>query len=442
MERPLDSDLSRPMLLLPRKFEPFITDPVTHNIFEGGRGGGKTRSIAGFIVEAMNQAPLNVICGREVQKSLKESSFLALKQEIYRLGYGDRFKMKESDGIIESHTGGRAVFIGLQQHTVDSIKSYESFHWAWIEEAQSVSKQSLETLIPTLRTDGRFLITLDGVDYAFPLRMFIYSLNPYSWDDPVNLVLPESRPDVRRIKINYPDNPWFPASLEEERAAAERILAPEEYDRIWLGIPFENSERAIMSRAAIREAMERRASEDGGIVVGADIARFGDDSTVFVKRRGLQVVGIKTLFKQDTQEVARQLADYAEGGKINIDDTGVGGGVTDKLKQLGANVVPINFGGAAMNKRKYPDIISEMWFNLAELLPTIGLRYDEELLAELSSRHFKYTADERRKVESKEEYKKRTGRSSPDRADATILCFYNRTNELQAPKISAGSLGL
>lgn len=434
--------LIRPKLRIPGKFRPFFEAPKTHNIFEGGRGGGKTRSLSDFFVEVMKQAPVNLICGREIQKSLKESSFLSLKQSIYRLGYGDYFRLKESDSVIESSAGGRAVFTGLQQHTVDSIKSYESFHWAWVEEAQSVSKASLETLIPTLRTDGWFAVNLGGVEYSFPLRMFVYSLNPYSWDDPINLVLPESRDDVRRIKINYMDNPWFPKALESERVESEKVMTPEEYSRIWLGVPYENAERAIMSRAAVMAAMKRTASDDGGIVVGADIARFGDDSTVFVKRRGLRVIGTKTLHKQDTQEVARQLHDYAEGGKVYVDDTGVGGGVTDKLRQLGANVIPINFGGSPMDKRKYPDIISEMWFNLANMLPSISLPDDQELLSELSSRQFKYTADERRKVESKDEYKKRTGRRSPDRADACILCFYNRGNAQRAPEIGARSLGL
>jgi len=69
-----------------------------------------------------------------------------------------------------------------------------------------------------------------------------------------------------------------------------------------------------------------------------------------------------------------------------------------------------------------------MWFNLADMIGTIGLLDDKELLAELSSRHYKYTADEKRKVESKEDYKARTGRHSPDRGDALILCYYNRPN--------------
>jgi len=430
------------MLQFPSKIRPFIESPRVHNIFEGGRGGAKTRTIASLIVEAMNQQPVNVICGREIQKSLKESSYASLKQEIYRLNYGPRFDLKESEGVIVGPCGGRAVFIGLQQHTVDSIKSYEGYHWAWVEEAQSVSRESLDILIPTLRTDQWFEIKLGDRYYAFPLRMFMYTMNPYTWDDPINIVLPDSRSDVRRIKINYSDNPWFPASLEEERKQAEAIMSPEEYGRIWLGIPYDNAEHAIMPRAALLAAMKREASRDGGIVVGADIARFGDDSTVFIKREGMQVIDSRTLHKQDTQEVASQLFDFAEGGKINIDDTGVGGGVTDKLRKMRANVNPINFGAAAMDKKKYPDIISEMWFNLASVLPNCGLMHDDQLLAELASRQFKYTADERRKVESKEEYKKRTGRRSPDRADATILCFYNNDRIIRAAPYSARRLGL
>lgn len=412
-------------MLVPRNFEPFFTDPKTHNIFKGGRGGGKTRTIAQLIVEVQDRAPLNVICGREIQKSLKESSFLVLRQEIYRLGLAHRFKLNESDGTIENlATGARSVFTGLQQHTVDSIKSYEGFHWAWIEEAQSVSRKSLETLIPTLRTDGWFEVEIGDKPLRFPLRMFLYTMNPYTWDDPINVVLPEARDDVRTIGINYYDNPWFPASLEDERRQAKRTMGPDEYLRIWEGIPYESAENAVMSRRQVLASMDRQADTTGGIVVGADIARFGSDATVFKKRKGLQVIDTRILHKKDTQEVARQLRDFAEGGKIVIDDTGVGGGVTDKLRDMGCHVVPINFGEAASDKDKYPDVISEMWFSLASQIDSIGLDYDPELLAELSGRYYKYTNDERRKVESKDDYKKRTGRHSPDRADATILCFY------------------
>lgn len=415
---------------LPAKFDEFLHQPKTHNIFAGGRGGGKTRSIAEFIVEVMARTPLKIICGREVQKSLKESSFLVIREAIQRLGYSQQFKINESAGAIEGATGSRAVFIGLLQHTVDSIKSYEGFHWVWIEEAQSVSKRSLETLIPTLRTDGWFAVG----NLSFPLRMFIYTMNPYTWEDPINLVLPDSRDDVRRTNINYYDNPWFPEALEQERTESKNTMTKDEYLRVWEGIPFDSAENAVMTRSQVFEAMEREASRDGGIVVGADIARFGDDRTVFYKREGFQVIDKVVLAKKDTQEVAIRLAEFAQGNKIVIDDTGVGGGVTDKLRSIGCNVVAVNFGGSPLDKKKYPDIISEMWFNLGGLIDQIGLPNDSELLAELSGRHYKYTADERRKVESKEEYKKRSGRRSPDLADALILCFYNR--EAQVVKMT------
>jgi len=409
---------------VPAKLKPFFDLPLTHNIFEGGRGGGKTRTVGALIVEVMRKAPLNVICGREIQKSLKESSFAILVKEIERNGYSSEFQIKESDSTIISAAGGRAVFTGLQQHTVDSIKSYEGFHWAWIEEAQSISKNSLDVLIPTLRTDGWFKVEIGGIEFRFPLRMFVYTMNPYTWDDPLNLVLPESREDTRRIKINYYDNPWFPEALEKERLEAKQVMSADEYLRIWEGIPYDNAEDAVLSRAQVQAAMGRTVPADGGIVVGADIARFGTDRTVFIKREGMQVKDIKILNGKDTQEVARQLKDFAQGGRIVVDDTGVGGGVTDKLRDLGAQVNPVNFGSAAMDKKKYPDVISEMWFNLAGHINEIGLVPNNELLEEVSSRHFKYTADERRKVESKDEYKKRTGKKSPDLADALILAFY------------------
>ena len=411
-------------------FKPILTDPHTHNRLEGGRGGGKSRFIAWLIIQVMSKQPLNIICGREIQKSLKESSFQMLAQEIYRQKKAHLFKITPSQGLITSSCGGKAVFIGLQQHTVDSIKSYEGFHWVWIEEAQSISKESLDILIPTLRTDGWFRVDLGGAEFDFPLRMFVYTMNPYSWDDPINFVLPESRKDVQVIQVNWYDNPWFPSALNDERLEAQKIMHPDEYARIWEGIPFEDSERSVMSRKAIDASMHRKVSTDGGIVVGADIARFGADRTVFIKRQGLQMIDMKILAQKDTQEVARKLADFADGGRIVVDDTGVGGGVTDKLKELGCTVTPINFGSRAKRKKKYPDIISEMWFDLADQIDDIGLLNNKEILQELASRNFKYTNDERRKVESKEEYKKRTGRGSPDLADAVILCYYKRGNRV------------
>lgn len=420
----------------PEKLRPLFDAPHRHNKIEGGRGGGKSVSAAGLIALCMDRTPLNVLCGRETQKSLKDSSYAELEDAIRLNCDISRFRLARSESTIYGPNGNRAVFIGLREHTVDSIKSYKGFHWGWIEEAHAVSKKSLDVFIPTLRTDGWFGVDLgDGKQRAFPLRMFIYTMNPYSWDDPINGVLPDHREDVQKIIINYYDNPWFPEALEIERAQAEKTMHPDEYNRIWEGVPFEDAERAIIPREKIKAAMERTASRDGGRVVGADIARFGADRTQIYEREGMQVISEKTLTKKDTQTSARVIHDVAKGARIVVDDTGVGGGVTDKLKDMRDIVTPINFGAKAKNKKKYPDIISEMWFEFAEMIDQVGLPDDPELLQELSSRHFKYTNDERRKVESKEDYKKRTGRRSPDKADALLLCFYNKVSEMRGGTI-------
>ena len=413
---------------VPEKIRPLFDDPHIHNILEGGRGGGKSMTFAGLIALVMDRTPLNVLCTREIQKSLRDSSYAELESAIHKYCKPGRFAFKPSQNEIVSSSGGRAVFTGLREHTIDSVKSLKGFHWAWIEEAQSVSARSLSVLIPTLRIDGWFGVDLgDGIDRKFPLRMFGYTLNPYTWDDPINHVLPDSRPDVQRIKVNYYDNPWFPDSLNEERLNDKGSMSPEEYSRVWEGVPFDDVERAIVLRPQIDGAMNRSASQDGGEVIGADIARFGEDRTVIYKRKGMQTIEKRVLSKKDTQYTARTIHDMAKGCKIVIDDTGVGGGVTDKLKDMGDNVIPINFGGKPKSRKKYPDIISEMWFEFASQIDEIGLLSDDMALKEeLASRNFKYTNDERRKVESKEEYKKRTGRRSPDCADACILCYYNR----------------
>ncbi len=417
---------------LPEKLLPLIENPHTHNKIKGGRGGGKSYTVGQLLANVMSQVPIYILCCRETQKSLKESSYALLRKSIESEGLSSKFSFSESNGIITSSAGARAVFIGLKEHTVDSIKSYEGFHWAWVEESHGVSAVSLNTLIPTLRTDGYFEIDLgDGVPRVFPLRMFLYTLNPFSWSDPIDLVLPNFREDTQEIVVNYYDNPYFPQSLEEERIEAKKTMSSEEYDRIWEGIPFDDGERGVLSRKAIESAMNREVERTGEIVAAADIARFGNDKIVFMKRDGFQVIDTVEYSKMSTQETARRFNDFAEGSsRALIDDTGVGGGVTDKLWDISKagklkfdGLTPINFGEAAEEKKKYPDIISEMWFQLSEKISKIGLPNNERLKLELISRNFEYTPDERRKVESKEKYKKRTGLSSPDWADCCIMLF-------------------
>ena len=108
-------------------------------------------------------------------------------------------------------------------------------------------------------------------------------------------------------------------------------------------------------------------------------------------------------------------------------DTGVGGGVTDEMIKRKYSVVPINFGSKAKDDDKYPNLISEAWFELSDIINQIQLPYNSDLLMELSTRQWKQDSRGKRAVESKTEYKKR-GFRSPDIADACIICFYTPLN--------------
>ncbi len=98
------------------------------------------------------------------------------------------------------------------------------------------------------------------------------------------------------------------------------------------------------------------------------------------------------------------------------------GGVTDELLKRGYSVIPVNFGGEPADKNKYPNWISEAWFNIGNILAEAQLIHIPELLMELSTRQWKQDIRGRREVESKNKYKKR-GYRSPDIADAVIICY-------------------
>jgi phage terminase large subunit len=139
-----------------------------------------------------------------------------------------------------------------------------------------------------------------------------------------------------------------------------------------------------------------------------------------------------------TTEVCDQLETFAEYNKehlIKVDDTGVGGGVTDELLRRGYNIQPVNFGGKAGDEDKYPNWISEAWFNMKEVMPEAELPMNSDLLMELSTRQWAQDTRGKRRVESKNEYKKR-GFRSPDLADACIICYAMPSNFITIDDIS------
>lgn len=396
---------------IPIEFRELFNPRWRNLVFYGGRGSTKSHSVARALILRARQERKRILCTREFQNSIDDSSMQLLKDIIELYGFSDFIYTKTS--IINKRTGSNFIFKGLRKGTSQSVKSLEGVDIAWVEEAQSITEDSLEILSPTVRKRGSQLI---------------FTFNRVTELDPVYVKYVQNPPeDTYSRMVNYDvaeRHGIFPDVLKKEMEY-DREHNPELFAHKWLGEPISQAEMAIIGRPMIMEAMQRTIEGDGQKFCGVDVARMGSDRTVFCMRKGLKYLKHEVYTKLRTTQVCdmlEQFVDFDKEIELRIDDTGVGGGVTDEMMKRKYNVVAINFGGEPHDKDKYPNWISEAWFNMVEVLPEAELPNDSDLLMELSSRQWQMDNKGKRKVESKDDYKKR-GFRSPDLADAFIICF-------------------
>jgi Phage terminase large subunit/Terminase RNaseH-like domain len=238
-------------------FEPFLA-PARYKAAYGGRGSSKSHSFAALMVAyAVRKQGFRAICVREVQKSLKDSAKRLIEDKIQAFALGSMFNPITSE--IKTPGGGLISFVGMQDHTAESIKSYEGYDVAWVEEAQTMSARSLELLRPTIRAPGSELW---------------FSWNPRSSDDPVDKFFRGPTPPANAIigKINYTDNPWFPDELETERLH-DLATNRDRYAHIWDGYYEPMAIGAIWDRQTIHAHRRAEIPPDlERIVVAVDPA--------------------------------------------------------------------------------------------------------------------------------------------------------------------------
>jgi phage terminase large subunit len=203
----------------------------------GGRGSGKSHFFAELVVEESIRRKVDIVCLREIQKSLKFSVKKLVESKIEAMNAGAYFEVQNEQ--IKSKHGGNIIFQGMQDHTADSIKSLEGFGIAWFEEAQSATQRSLDLLRPTIRANGSELW---------------FSWNPNHDTDPIDVLLRGENPPPGSTVVcaNYKDNPWFPVELLHEMEY-DRKRDPEKYAHIWLGEYQRNSEARVFRNWTIEE---------------------------------------------------------------------------------------------------------------------------------------------------------------------------------------------
>ena len=181
----------------------------------------------------------------------------------------------------------------------------------------------------------------------------------------------------------------------------------------------------------VTEASGRMVSDeevaDSVSIMGVDVARFGDDSTIITHRKGLACYPQIKLHGLNTMEVASAVASHywrIKPDAIIVDAGAMGAGVIDRLRQMGMpNVMEVNFGGSAIDSNRYANIRAEMYFKVLAWLKDGGcIPNDTDLKSELTVTEYKYTQAGKIILQPKEQIKELTGRS-PDRADSLALTF-------------------
>lgn len=188
----------------------------------GGRYSLKSHTVARMLLIRARMEKTRIACFREFQNSIAESSHQLLVDLINEYELHD-FKATDN-AIINTRNGSDFLFKGLH-HNEQSIKSIEGIDIAWVEEAQTISNNSLEVLTPTIRKPG---------------SQIVYTYNRLLEDDPVHVrLVTEGRPNTLIINANYDialKYGYMPDIIRDE-LEADKLYRPSLYKHKWLGQP-------------------------------------------------------------------------------------------------------------------------------------------------------------------------------------------------------------
>lgn len=258
----------------PPKFAPFFK-PKRYKVAHGGRGSGKSWSVARALILMAASKPIRVLCTREVQNTIRDSVHKLLKDQIESLGLDAWFTVTEKS--IRSSVGAEFIFKGLK-FDVQGIKSTEGIDICWVEEAQTVSATSWEVLVPTIRGEGSEIWV---------------TFNPDNEDDPTYQRFVANPPEnAIVVQMNYMDNPYLPDVLREEMEYLKRIDY-EAYLHVWEGMPRTISDAIIFSgRYRVEAFPDDLYKTAGRLFYGADFGFAQDPSTLirsFIKDKKLYI---------------------------------------------------------------------------------------------------------------------------------------------------------
>lgn len=218
-------------------FEP---DYSRYRVLYGGRGGAKSWGIARALLIKAARQPLRILCAREFQTSIKDSVHKLLSDQIFAMGMQGLFEITQN--TIRGRNGSEFNFVGLKNN-IANVKSYEGVDICWVEEANTTSKVSWSTLIPTIRKEGSEIWVSFNPELETDETYQRFVANP-----PENAIVQ---------KINWSDNPWFPETLRQEKDNLF-VRDREAYNTVWEGMCRQTVDGAIFAKEMQHAEFEGR----------------------------------------------------------------------------------------------------------------------------------------------------------------------------------------
>lgn len=258
-------------------------------------------------------------------------------------------------------------------------------------------------------------------------------------------------------KPGHPDHDWRMRNPVAAEALVDEYWVDDKRKR-WgedsplyqvrvLGNFSEQADDTIISLVSVENAQQRDAEEEGENLLAAslvslscDVARFGSDETVIMRKRGTRCTVEEVYHGRDIMNTAGKLLAHVREAlmlpavlrvRLIVDDDGVGGGVTDRLRETLVTEIPpglrervdlVAFRGGerALDPERFTNKRTEAWFRTKWRLDALDIPSDDELAADLVSVAYRMTSTGQLQAERKEDVKKRLGRS-PDRGDALVM---------------------
>ena len=313
--------------------------------------------------------------------------------------------------------------------SADSDDEFQGFHspnmLIVVDEAEGVEETIYEAIEGTMTSDNCRLLLIG---------------NPTTMSGAFRRAFYEDRGIFHTVTISALDSP----NVQAGRVAVRGLVSQrwvEERKKVWgednpiyqarvLGEFPDQGEDTLIALSYIEAAVDREGQPSSGrepVVIAVDVARFGSDKSVILRRRGMTVEEVQSLRGLDTMKLTGLIinsVDRWQPDEVVVDEVGIGAGVVDRLREQGYGVQGVNVGSSARDGEHFANQRAEGYWTLRSLFidGILKLPPDNELVGQLAGLRYTFNSLGRVVIESKEEMRRRSV-PSPDKADALMLAF-------------------